>query len=100
MAQVVRYATLMGWVVWHDNATNAPRRCPDCGSVRKVPRNAPGLPDLILVRRPRLIWVELKAQRGKISPDQAAWIEALQACGQEVFVWRPSQWRIIEHVLR
>jgi hypothetical protein len=98
--QVIQYATLMGWRVWHDNATNAPRRCGSCGEVRRLPRNASGLPDLILVRRPRLVWVELKADRGRLSDKQSAWIGDLRASGQEVYLWRPSMWEEVERVLR
>lgn len=100
MAQVVAYARMMGWRVQHDNATNAPRRCPSCGIVRHTPRNAPGLPDLLLIRRPRVVWAELKAQRGRLTDDQRAWIEELRACGQSAYVWRPSDFEEIERVLR
>lgn len=100
MAQVVTYARLMGWTVWHDEATNAARRCSSCGTVRRTPRNAAGLPDLILVRRPRVVWAELKSERGKLSDEQRDWIDALLGCGQEMFVWRPSDWSVIEKVLR
>lgn len=98
--QVIAYARLMGWTIHHDNATNAPRRCGSCGSVRRLPRNAPGLPDLILVRRPRVVWAELKSERGRLTDDQRAWIEELRACGQETYIWRPSDFREVERVLR
>jgi hypothetical protein len=100
MAQVGRYATLMKWRVWHDNATNAPRRCRSCGEVQHLPRNRSGLPDLILVRRPRVVWVELKADRGKLSDEQRAWLDDLRASGQEVYLWRPNDWSEAERVLR
>jgi hypothetical protein len=99
-SQVLAYARLMGWQAFHDNATNAPRRCSGCGQTRSLPRNAAGLPDLILVRRPRVVWAELKAERGKISPPQAAWIAELRACNQEVYIWRPSSWQEIEECLK
>lgn len=99
MKQVIALARLLGYRVWHDAATNAPRRCSGCGIVRRGPRNAPGLPDLILVRRPRVVWVELKAEDGKLSEDQEAWIEDLESCGQEVYVWRPSDIAEVQRVL-
>lgn len=98
--QVVEYAALMGWRVWHDNATNAPRLCSSCGEVTRLPRNARGLPDLILVRRPRVVWAELKADRGRLTDEQAAWLSDLRASGQEVHLWRPSDWPTVERVLR
>lgn len=99
-ASVLTYARMMGWKAFHDNATNAPRRCSGCGSTRALPRNAPGMPDLILIRRPRIVWAELKSERGRLSDDQKAWIEELRASGQAVYVWRPSSWQEVERVLR
>jgi hypothetical protein len=100
MGQVLAYARLMGWRAHHDNATNAPRRCSACGSLRRLPRNAPGMLDLILIRRPRIVWVELKSQRGRLSDDQRCWLDDLRACGQEVYIWRPSDWPAVERILR
>ena len=99
-SQVLAYAAMMGWSAWHDNATNAPRRCSGCGQTRSLPRNTAGLPDLVLIRRPRVVWAELKAERGRLRPAQKAWIEELRACGQAVYVWRPSSWEEVERVLR
>jgi hypothetical protein len=84
-ASVIRYAELMGWTCHHHYDSR---------------RSSPGLPDLLLVRRPRVVWAELKSERGRLTPDQRAWIEELRACGQEVFLWRPSDWEKIERVLR
>lgn len=97
--QVTDLATLLGWRHWHDAATNAPRRCSSCGAVRRGPRNASGLPDLILIRRPRLIWAELKTDDGDVTPDQWSWLQDLAAAGQEVYLWRPSHWSQIERIL-
>lgn len=99
-AQVVAYARLMGWTVWHDVATNAPRACRQCKAPLNLPRNDAGFPDLVLVRRPRVVWAELKSERGKLTDDQADWIRTLRACGQDVHVWKPSDWRDVEEVLR
>jgi hypothetical protein len=99
MAQVVRYAKLMGWKAWHDAATNRRRRCASCGAWSAGARNPAGLPDLILVRRPRLVWVELKADRGALSDAQREWIESLRACGQECYVWKPKDWSQVERIL-
>jgi hypothetical protein len=81
----VRYARLMGWSVFfvHDS------------------RHSPaGWPDLVLIRRPRIVFAELKSERGRLTDDQRQTIEELRACGQEVFVWKPSAWQEIEEVLR
>ena len=96
---VLALAKRLGWTSWHDSATNAPRVCYSCKAPARGPRNASGLPDLILVRGDRLVWAELKRQDGVTSQEQRQWIAALRAAGQTVFVWRPSDWPTIESVL-
>ncbi len=59
-----------------------------------------GFPDLVLVRRERLLWAELKADGGKLSPAQEDWLFALEVAGQDVWVWRPKDWQEIEEVLQ
>lgn len=107
--QVVQYAELMGWHVRHDSATNqratcrrcrAPLACATCGTPVTIVRNAPGLLDLLLVRRPRVIWAELKSERGKMTDDQLVTFRDLRASGQDVYLWRPSDWPTIERILR
>jgi len=61
--------------------------------------SAPGLPDLLLLRPPRKVWAELKSQHGRLTTDQKGWIEDLRACGDDVYVWRPSDWPEIQRVL-
>ena len=56
-------------------------------------RNSPsGFPDLVLVnpQQKRVVFAELKTEAGKVTPGQAEWLDALKACGQEVYVWRPD----------
>lgn len=98
-AKVLQYAALRGWRAFHDNATNAPRRCSGCGAIRHLPRNAPGWPDLVLVRRPDVLFVELKSDAGKVDDDQQRWLDDLMACGQRVYVWRPRDWDDVQRVL-
>lgn len=86
----------------------------------------PGFPDLVLARTlggpdtSRLVFAELKTARGRISPDQRLWLEALRRVSEnvaiaveaaaelaevslgnvtlawtpsvEVYTWRPSDW--------
>lgn len=59
-----------------------------------------GFPDLILMRPPELLVVELKAEKGRVTEAQSAWIEAFAACGVEARVFRPSDWDEIEARLR
>jgi len=84
MASVVRYAELMGWRCYHTHDSRKSRA---------------GFPDLVMVRRPRVIFAELKAERGHTTKEQLAWLIALDQCGQEVYIWKPSQWKILEKIL-
>lgn len=73
---VVHLARVCGWRLYH---------------TRDSRRSNPGFPDLTLVRRERLIFAELKAEKGKLSKDQDDWLAALDAIpAAEVYVWRPS----------
>ena len=85
MQQVVMYAYLMGWRCYHTHDSR---------------RSEAGFPDLVLVRRPRVVFAELKSERGKLTLDQRVWLDALEGCTVERYVWRPSDWRAIERLLR
>lgn len=65
-------------------------------------RSSPGFPDWVLIHpgRGECIFVELKNERGKLSRHQQNWIKALEAAGQRVFVFKPSDWELILLVLR
>lgn len=84
-AVIVKYAQLHGWVVWHDNDSL---------------RNDAGFPDLVLVREGRLIFAELKTETGRIRTAQHAWLSLLKHTAAEVYVWRPSDWPLVEATLR
>jgi len=67
-------------------------------------RSQAGFPDLVLIhnRTKKLMFAELKAQAGRVSPAQESWLNDLRMGGQVAEVWRPSDWvsgRIIQ-VLR
>lgn len=83
-SQVVKAAGLLGWRCYHTLRSEG---------------SAAGFPDLVLVRRPRVVFAELKAQRTPVTDDQRAWIAELRACGQEAYIWRPDDWSTIERVL-
>lgn len=60
-----------------------------------------GFPDLCLVRPPRIIFAELKTEKGKVSDSQQVWIALLKQCpGVECYVWRPSDFDRIAEILR
>ena len=54
-------------------------------------RTTKGFPDYTAAKEPRLVFFELKSEKGKLTPEQKKWIDLLIACGQEVYIWKPSQ---------
>jgi hypothetical protein len=59
-----------------------------------------GFPDLVLAHPAgRVIFAELKSDKGKVSPLQSRWITALQQ-GAVVHVWRPADLDWIAQYLR
>lgn len=57
--------------------------------------SAAGFPDLVLVnaRAQRVVFVEVKSAKGKLSDDQLKWYAGLIAAGAEAYVWRPQDWK-------
>jgi len=53
-------------------------------------RSEPGFPDLVIVGRHGLLIRELKQQRGKVTPAQSIWLNALDDAGVNADVWRPA----------
>lgn len=86
MRQVVELAALCGWKTYHPFLSKWSQK---------------GWPDLSMVRRDRLVFAELKSERGKVTPEQQTWIDALNGvyC-VEAYVWRPSDFDEIARVLR
>lgn len=87
--QVRQFAEGMGWkiaVTW--TSIHSPR----------------GWPDLFMVRGPQFCAIELKAEKGKVSEHQEAWLAALRELPGARFVGvvRPSDWfsGALDEVLR
>jgi len=82
---IVDYAELKQWLTYHTHDSR---------------RSAPGFPDLVLVRPPRLIFAEIKSAKGRVRPDQHIWLDTLsEVTNLEVFLWRPADWDAIQAVL-
>ena len=79
---VCRIATLRGWRYYHP-----PDNRPVNGQIQKI---VSGFPDLCLIKDRRILFAELKREKGIISAHQEEWIDAIRRCGIEVYVWRPS----------
>lgn len=94
---VIATARHLGWRVAHFGAATV-----RSGRVlTPVLADGAGFPDLVLVRE-RIVYVELKSAKGRLSPRQREWMRALLEAGQEAYVWRASDWQdgTIESVLR
>lgn len=71
-----------------------------CYHTRFSFRSDPGFPDLICVKYHRVLALELKSERGRVTAAQQEWIDALAAVpGVTAMVARPSDWPAIERAL-
>jgi len=65
-------------------------------------RSRPGFPDLVLVHTTtgRLIFAELKSDKGRVRPEQDVWLQHLGKL-HEAYLWRPVHWQtgVIRKVL-
>ncbi len=81
---VVATAKAFGWRVYHTHDSR---------------RSEAGFPDLVMARE-RVIFAELKTERGRLTAAQEAWLEALAAAGAATYCWRPSDWPAVEAELQ
>lgn len=81
------------WVHFRPARTAYGWRTPVSGSLGK------GWPDLVLVKRDRLLFVEVKSAQGRLDAEQQAVRAALVLAGATVYVWRPVDRPVIEEVL-
>ena len=78
-SRVVKFARLLNWAVYHTYDSR---------------RSAPGFPDLVLVKD-RVLYRELKTEKGKLTDHQKVWAASLHGAGADYSVWRPSQLKAI-----
>jgi hypothetical protein len=85
--QVLDLTRLSGWLCYHTHDSW---------------RSAPGFPDLVMVRPPRLLFVELNSEQGRLRLEQATWLEVLAGCedAPEVHLWRPADFEDIQATLK
>jgi hypothetical protein len=123
---VIDTAQARGWRVAHFRTS----RTGSGGYATAVQADGAGYPDLSMVRGPRLAFVELKAEKGRLAPAQREWLDDLtlvadatqyaagvamgedllepnlsheadyRGCGVEVYVWKPADWPEVERTLR
>lgn len=95
LSQILELAKHRGWRRAHFRPAQTKH-----GWRTAVSGDGKGWPDLILVRRERMIAAELKVGRNKPTWEQEVWLAALkQVPGITVYVWRPDDWKEIQSVL-
>ena len=100
MAAVTELARARGWMVYHPWRST---------------KSETGFPDLVMVRPPRVVFAEMKTEKGRLRkgswnkggtrylPGQDEWLTAFGGCpGVETHLWRPADWLSgkIEAILR
>ncbi len=94
---VIELAQRLGWRVAHFRTAMS-----KSGHwMTPVQGDGAGFPDLILVRE-RVIAAELKGERGRMRPEQDAWLKAFFKAGIMVAVWNSRDWfsGVVEDTLR
>jgi hypothetical protein len=90
---VVEAATLYGWRSCHTRRATVRQ-----GRIA-TPTSVPGWPDLVLWNPEYggVMFVELKAEGGRVSSEQLDVLKSLELAGAVADIWYPSDWpRILE----
>ena len=75
---VVQAAEMFGW--WHYHVADSRR-------------SRPGFPDLVLIKPPKVIFLEVKREKGRLTVAQADVLAMLEDCSEvQAAVVRPSDW--------
>ena len=83
--QVLQLAELLGWLTYHTYDSR---------------RSQAGFPDLVLVKSGRIVFAELKSQKGRVRAAQQTWLDALMRNDHvETYLWRPDDWDAVVQVL-
>ncbi len=86
---IIELAHYQGWLVEHKR----PAHLEDGRWITPIQGDVGG-PDLILARAGVVYLVELKSQKGKLTPEQELWQKAANT-----EIWRPGNWEYIEALL-
>ena len=87
---IIGLAKLRGWRIVHFRPARTER------GWRTLMQGDTGFPDLVMARAGQVIFAELKSAKGRLRPDQEAWISALGNC----YIWRPADLDSIKDILK
>lgn len=91
---VIELCRELGWLVVHFRPARTEK-----GWVTPVQGDGKGWPDICALKGGRIVVAELKAGRGKTTPEQEMWLDAWRTAGAEVYVWRTGDEEAIAEVL-
>lgn len=91
-SQVVGIAKQYGFTVFHPVRNQPTAR----GHKQQT---EPGWPDLVILGKRRALFMELKAEKGRIRPEQLTTLRRLHEAGCEVAILRPSDLPLVLRVL-
>ncbi len=95
LKQVIQLAKLHGWICAHFRPGMNRR-----GKWQTaVAGDGVGFPDVILLRKGRIIAAELKVGHNKTTAEQDVWLRRFQEAGAAAYVFRPENWDSIESIL-
>ena len=89
-----------GYMAWRNNVAPIPiRRGREIVGMRRVDPHIVGMADILCVMKPsgRLLGIEVKTAKGKVTDKQKDWGERLEASGGKYLVAR--SWDEVENVL-
>jgi hypothetical protein len=93
LRQVLELAKLYGWHTAHFRSARTSK-----GWRTAVQGDGKGFVDVVLVRE-RVIFVEIKNDRGNRSAEQLWWAQWLDRAKAEYYCWKPSDWDTIVRIL-
>jgi len=105
-SQIIDLAHRLGWYIVHFR----PAMTKD-GWRTPVQGDGAGFFDCIMFKPPRIIFAELKSEKGKLTKGfftkrrytmgEEDWLEVLQRCqAVETYVWRPTDFETIVRILQ